>query len=218
MTAPGDRDDDALQVAGKSDFVRPPQEHGRNRDQELAAEVLAGVAGDGVGHLAHQVLVLGEADLGLAEAAQQLGQLLGAGGEVHRAAVAPGDADHPGEVQGDRVLALEVRWIDLRRLARDPFKIAHHAVDEDLDLLVAHRRPQASAIRLASARLRSSAENGLSTYSLAPRSTASMAVLASPRAEITIRRVSGFRAIILEMQVRPSISGMVRSMVTNSGR
>src|SRR5882672_1187620 len=217
VRTPVDRNDEGPHVGRRVHELRVVRDDGRRRDHEVLAEVLARVAGNRVGDLADEVLDVLVARVGLVHAHEEHGEHGARRGEVDHALARARDADDAGVfVHAWRPLGHEVGRTDGSRLARGHLEIVGGALDERADF-GGGGHAQASFRSSASASFSCRSEKGLHRNPFAPFSIASTAVALSASADTTRIMISGFSDTSRSTHWMPSISGIVRSMVTTSG-
>src|ERR1700729_1976703 len=135
VAAPVDGDDEGALPRLLRDLGLLARQHARHGDDEVAAEVAARVAGDGVGHLADQVAHGLVTEVVLLHLHQQHGQHRLGRGEVDDALALAGDVDDAGVFVHRRGAFHEIGRADRSRLLRGDLEEIRRPVDEGLELL-----------------------------------------------------------------------------------
>src|SRR5882762_8813001 len=194
-------------------FVRNDHRH---RYDEILAEIAARIAGNRVRHFADEILDVLIAGVGFLHAHQQYREHAARSGKVDDALAGPRNSDDARVFVGAGVsVRHEIGRSDGGRLLRRNREVVRRALDECADFGFFDHH--ASDSNSSSASLSWRSVNGLQRKPFAPFSMASTAVALSASAETT--RISTLELIATSSCTHwtPSISGMVRSMVTTSG-
>src|ERR1700722_2556661 len=197
-------------------FLEIVRDDGGHRNHEILAEIAPRVPGNRIRHFADEILDVFIAGVGFLHAHQQHGEHAARRAEVNDALAAAGDADDAGVFVGPGIpVRHEVGRSHGGRLLRRNLEIVRRSIDECPDLFFLEHH--ASDNNSSNASLSWRSVNGLHRKPLAPFSMASTAVALSASAETT--RISTLELIATNSCTHstPSISGMVRSMVTTCG-
>src|SRR5271167_4926095 len=200
-----------------SHLLRVVRDDHRHRYYEMLAEIAPRIPGNRVGHLADEILDVFVAGIGFLHAHQQYGEHAARRGEINDAFASAGNADYPGVLVSARLAVRDqVRRSDRSRLLRGGFEVIRRSFDKRSNFCF-FEHPQASASSSSNASLSCRSVNGLQRKPFAPFSIASTAVALSARAETTRISTLELSATNCWTHWMPSISGMVRSIVTTSG-
>ena len=149
MFAPIDRNDVGLRVR-RGDLLDIVRDDGRHGYDEVSAEIPAGIARYGIGHLAHQILDVLIAGVGLLHPHQQHREHAPRRRKINDSLARAGNADDSGIVVGPGVaVGHQIGRTHAGALLRGNLEVVRRPFDERADLGLFQHVKRPAAIRAA---------------------------------------------------------------------